>query len=527
VSAEEDNILHQLKPVRPGYVPPCLDGTRKTVLAMISDWMNDSNTPNIFWLKGNPGAGKTAISSSIVSTLRGNDRFISSFFFKAGDASLGDASSLWRTVAFDFAKANPAFKNAIVPVLRESKTGLERVDIELHFRSFIEGPLQKTCEHFHSDSVIVVVDALDECGDADSTQRKILLRTLKNWSRLSPKFKIFVTSRPEHDINYCLSDISQQAILHTGDLVESESSHDISLFFHSRFTELRMRDFPSLSSTWPGKVMVDALTNRAAGLFIWVETVTKFVEEGDPIEQLDLILGGRDEGANIDDLYRKILNGRVKDNMLEAFKIVVGSIVLAKTPLSRDSLKALIRDIVKETSVDLILNKLSSVISGNGPDKILRTSHQSFADFLLDMEQCSKSFHIDRTRHDLRLAKCCLKLMNEKLKFNICGLETSYLRNDEIPDLAHRIEKAIPPHLSYACLFWDQHLREDGFREDGVESALEELKRFLEDRLLFWLEVLSLMKEVWTAECGLDCAASWIEVCNSLVSFQITKQTHK
>ncbi|KAF7975358.1 hypothetical protein HWV62_9675 [Athelia sp. TMB] len=62
--------------------------------------------------------------------------------------------------------------------------------------------------------IIIVMDALDKCGDVSSRQK--LLDLLSNdFSKLPPQFRILITSRPEHDIKCALASCSH---IHTIDL---------------------------------------------------------------------------------------------------------------------------------------------------------------------------------------------------------------------------------------------------------------------------------------------------------------------
>ena len=90
------------------------------------------------------------------------------------------------------------------------------------------------------------------------------------------------------------------------------------------------------------------------------------------------------------------------------------------------------------------------------------------------------------------MALSCLKVMQTELRFNIFQLETSHLPNVDIPDLTSRIKKFIPSHLSYSCRFWSDHLQTNAIDVDTVEAV----KKNLQARLLYWLEVLSLLKEI-------------------------------
>ena len=492
---------------------------------MIDDWASDINAPNILWLSGSPGAGKSAIASTVASTLRERKRLGSRFFFKSGDETLGNPASLWRTVAFDLARFDSAIKKFIIATLKEDKVDLEGGSVELHFKYLINQPLEKKRGRPSTNPTVIIVDALDECGPDGSPERKLLLRTLKDWSRLPASFKLLVTSRDEHDIRQSLQNISQHIGLPTGELVELEASNDISLFFRCQFAEI-IPSYPALSDSWPGEATIERLTKRSAGLFIWAQTVMKFMLEGGPEDQLALVLNGNEEGANIDLLYKKILEHsfrKIGRHVLDAFPIIVGAVILAKTPLSREDLKCLLGSVPEVTSLDFILNKLSSVISTGENDKLLRISHKSFADFLTDPltgpERCPKSFVIDPKQLNLRLAQLCVRTMIHGLRFNICHLETSYLFNDEVADLPSRIQSAIPPHMSYSCCFWGQHLQVTSNANPEAKILFADIMFFLHNHSLYWLEVLSLIKEVSVAIPTLLSVAQWVQVGFSMLYY--------
>jgi hypothetical protein len=74
---------------------------------------------------------------------------------------------------------------------------------------------------------VVVIDAMDERGGLDgsrSKHRTILLQEMKDWTRLGPRFKLVVTSRPEDDT---LSVISYRIELGSGNNVSPSSSRNV------------------------------------------------------------------------------------------------------------------------------------------------------------------------------------------------------------------------------------------------------------------------------------------------------------
>ena len=510
-------MLAALKPAaderRRYVVPECMEGTRRALFEEISSWVNDFDAPNVLWISGRPGSGKSAIASSLVSELTKLRRLASHFFCKRDYLRLGDPAVLWRTVASDLAGFNPAVKASLLELLK--KADFKDTDILLHFHCFIAAPLTKNSNHSSAPPPVVVLDGLDECGSDESqfAQRSILLNTIAMWSSHVPlSCKLIVTSRGGCvPISLQNHQLCRHVVLETGNRINHTTADDIRIFFEKSFAYLaRELDLPTI---WPGIPKKMQLTERAAGLFIWAKTAIAFIAEnqGNPETKLRLILEGElGRGReNLDSLYRQILYFAftgVDDTMLELYRAVVGTIIVAKEPLHRKDLKYYIgrEDPEDDRQIGIILHKLTSVIS-EGDDGLLYINHLSFVEFLSDVNRCHE-FAIDQSQHRQNFALVCLRLMNRMLKFNICGWDTSHGHNDDM-----KMSTLVPAYLSYSCRFWAEHLGEDGNRHGRLE-LLKELRHFLYDRFLFWLEVLSLTKEVSIAQLSLLIAIRWLGV---------------
>jgi hypothetical protein len=187
---------------------------------------------------------------------------------------------------------------------------------------------------------------------------------------------------------------------------------------------------------------------------------------------------------------------------------------LQRFPLHEDDLPYF--SFEKRSSVKDILGKLSSVIS-IGADKRVRISHLSFSEFLCDPAQCPKPFYIDQKVESQRFTMACFQLMRDGLRFNICDLETSHLFNNEVKDLSQRIENKVGRPLLYACRFWASHVQSTMANEYNRFSLMKEVEEFLYTRLLFWLEVMSLVDEIAAANISLLTVAPQIAVSNFLM----------
>jgi hypothetical protein len=516
------DILESLNPVKRGHyhnVPPCMDGTRKQVMEEFDQWLKDDEAPNVLWISGHPGVGKSTIASSLESRLaKEHRRKRSCFFFKREEVNLTNPTAVWRTVAYYLAQGDGKFADNLVQVLKESTIDPGNADIALHFQFLIKETLEKSYDADCPSKTIpiIIIDALDECY-SESSQWWTFLETLTQWKQLPPKFKLIVTGREEDFLSMKLLPISRRISLVSGGEVGPEVNGDIRRFFEKRFKEvLRCSSLPE----WLGDRVLDKLTTQAAGLFIWAETVVKFVRKDLYESQLELVLRGDiGEGNHVAELYEKIIKfsfPEPSDDVRNIFKLVVSTIVLAKAPLRIDDVAKILEK--KRSEVDLILSRLSSVISGRSTDQCLRIGHLSFTQFICNSERGSKPdlkwFVIDRDTGSQELAMACFRLMEDGLQFNICGLQSSDLLNDEVVDLSQRIEKYISSTLFYSCRFWAAHLLDATIELDGHghKTLMKEVEDFFCARALFWLEVMSLKKKVAEANIALLTASTRIRV---------------
>jgi hypothetical protein len=512
VSDEDDALLLELKPKgvdRSWPHPECADGTRQDIFSKIDEWLNDFNAPNILWISGHPGAGKSAIASSLVERLFSSRRLGASFFFQRDNAATTTCHALWRMVAFELSRQYPSVRKSLVAKLRADEIRPTTINTRNLFGHYIFDSLVASEDIPAGRLPVIIIDALDECGGLEeqaSAEREALMKTIYDWSQLSKKFKLIVTSRGEMDIHQTFQRTSHISIvISTGESVNIDSSNDIRAYLKHEFRTIASCYPMSLDAEWPGDSTIDTLTKKAAGLFIWAKTIIQFIKMGPPKIQLHSISEGGGIGG-MTDLYSRLLGTAFREQSVQYIDVVrsiFATIILIKRPLSASAIMKLL-NIESDVMEDVCL-RMRSVLDTH---LLLRISHQSFSDFLLDENACPRTFHIKPDYWSQFLTKACLKTMENGLEFNICRLESSYLRNSDIPDLASRVESCIHPELSYSCLFWIEHLSCSQY-EDEIYHRIQD---FMNDRFLYWLEVLSLCKEMNQASEMLGSLGHWMAV---------------
>jgi hypothetical protein len=269
------------------------------------------------------------------------------------------------------------------------------------------------------------------------------------------------------------------------------------------------------------------LAKAAEGLFQWAAVSCGFINNPPPSfgfskkQVVQRLLGhsrGLDEQDPLDQLYEEVLKAYFEARAARTlFLSVMGQLFAAIEPLSIQSLVALRRHAPKDDPgdpdpedsdcvIEMLrhLGSLLSNVTSSHETRPIVPLHTSFRDFLANEK--SGIFHVDLDKAHRRLAHSCLGLMLDNLEFNICKLESSYLANRDVPDIDSRIAKHISAALSYACVFWADHLEHVAFEQD----LFTKLRSLFETGFLFWLEVLSMKNSVGLAPRAFACLRTWL-----------------
>ncbi|KAG9124141.1 hypothetical protein FRC07_012685 [Ceratobasidium sp. 392] len=489
------NKLKKLKPVgRARYDPTkaCMLGTRTSVIEAVVGWARNQNDgQQVYWIHGFAGLGKSSIATSVCQRLDEENMLAACFFCKRDDPDLRDPRCVLNTIVYGLANRYKPYGLAVASAIQDDAQ-LCDYHVQRRYAGLVHKPMQGLGNTGPNGSFVVVVDALDECEGRDS--RAPLLACLRSMGQDAPWLKLIVTSRPDKDI---------QATFGRGDggvsrdLYDDEASQDIRTFICERMANIITSgvQHSCQDST------IQMLVERANGLFIWAATACKFVAEGldvearlKEIENNTTSTAGSHPLTSLDELYESAIRHSLADEREDNLRIVrkcLGAIVCTsrRTPLSVSSLEALLSGEVRPGTLGFIVKALGSVLyEDGGVGGLVRVYHPSFEDYLVSR---SDRFRVDLLGLDTIIAGCCLNTMLRELRFNICGLETSYALNCDVPELDERIRSAIGKHIEYGCLYWSSHLDQG---QTGLEPVL---RKFLFGRtLLYWIEVLSLLGNV-------------------------------
>jgi hypothetical protein len=495
----------------------CLPDTRRDVLAQIYQWADGNGEKRIYWLKGMAGTGKSTIATTVAREYYNKGRLGASFFFSRGGGDRATAGRFAMTIAAQLAEI-PELRQRICDGAASSR---RTRDLALYdqWEKLILKPLSQMAQIPSPIPILIVVDALDECGNHDDIS--LLIRCLKDATVLPGiELRCLVTSRPDQPINLGFERISEEAhedfILH--DIEQSIVDHDLTVYYQHELGSIAQQS--SLRHSLYSDDAVRLLVKRSHGLFIHAATVCRFVREGKQLagDRLSFLVEARDSPTKpereLDQIYMTVLessfDGKFDSDesktVRDLFQHIVGSIVLLFDIMSLVDLAAM--HSVSIERVRFLLTHLHSVLDVPKQDNMLiRLLHPSFRDFLLDSTRClNDQLSIDGPTIHRYLLDCCLQIMANHLRRpDICNLQQPGTRVCDVPK--SDVDKSIPHLVQYSCRYWIYHLQQsqaDPREHPGIEA-------FFKDRFLFWLEILALVGR-------LSNAVGMIQILNKMLT---------
>ena len=148
--------------------PKCLQDTRVDLLREIRSWATVTDKPNIFLLTGAAGTGKSTVARTIAEEFEIEGKLGCYIFFQKGKTD-SEGSSITsiviRTIAYNLAKTNSLIAQRITAAVTNDLES-SFASTEIIFKKLLYDPLLLIENGIH-DPVLIVLDALDECGSRE------------------------------------------------------------------------------------------------------------------------------------------------------------------------------------------------------------------------------------------------------------------------------------------------------------------------------------------------------------------------
>ncbi|KAJ7612263.1 hypothetical protein FB45DRAFT_308931 [Roridomyces roridus] len=483
----------------------CTPETRKELLDKLEKWAVDKspNTSPIFWLSGMAGTGKSTVAYTLCKRLQGHKQFGGSFFCSRNDEQARARVSIIPTIVRQLIPENTAYAYAVRDLNLDQLTPAS----SRHVAELLIGPWMKSLKKHGGQqaSQVIVIDALDEIEGIEGAHFiQDLIHQVATVKQEMQGLRFLLTSRPHPMIVEQCQHLENSNIYQLEQIPPETAQDDVHKFVTAEFGPLSEAD-------------LSFIVAQSGGIFIYAATVKRLLfpagftlsekERKTRMQQIrtsDRLPKSGTVELPTDTLYKAILNEALPDigTEVELSKHILYIVATSRRPQTVQELAPLVvdhLDNIDEEAVKHRVDALYAVLYISQRDKCVYSYHKSFDDFITDPQ---RYIHAEVATNYLAMrAADCFRILENSLHFNMCGLQSSYMLDEEDPGLASRVNEEISKELQYACRYWATALTlVQHTNSEMVDRLSKSLQQFSSLKILFWMEAMNLLK--------LDCRAA-------------------
>lgn len=430
-------------------------------------WKRSTSRSPILWLSGDPGIGKTVLSSLIVKDIE--ETTSSSVAYYRCDANNDLSRTRLGLLSSIIAQLKAAYQ------IRSTASPLPQCLVEAYQTSFKFGRpslsladspdcLVTELVRQSSEAAALVIDGLDEMDEPERVIENIL-QLVEQASSL----RILFLSRHTPTITKKLAHLPRIQLSPT------DLQHDIRSYVSRRAKDLPIEDLNLRQK------IVEEICSKAEGMFLWAKMVVDELVSATSPAHIKTILHQCPPGlyAMYEHFLRIVAIQSPKRRML-AYDILRW-VVCAARPLTVDELHAALttnlQDQAERPFRHVIAEACSPFITISDTGGFVRAVHESVREYLTDgarderLEGHVPSFQIEPKKAHYGLAVRCVNFLNTKLAAHTHASALS--------------EATSEPFLSYALASWCHHTISGSYHRDLDQQITYLLGT--SERRQFWL----------------------------------------
>ena len=453
-------------------------------------WRDDEYS-RLLWIKGDPGKGKTMLLCGILDELtpstklagHSNGAVLSYFFCQATDSRINSATAVLRGLIYLIVKQQPSLLSHVQNRYNDANKELFS---DANAWAALSSIFINILSALHQQVTYLVIDALDECVQDLSRLLDLIVKNLA-----FPHIKWVVSSRNVPDIERKLRQDRSQSRLN----LELKENADQVTIAVSSYIEHHVSELLDLQDDINLQARVqDTMQRKANGTFLWVSLVIEELKSAESWE-VDQILNELPSG--LEDLYNRMLDQirRLKREKPRLCQLALSAATIAYAPLHLLELG--------------IVSGLSEQVSG-GPqsiESIVRLCGSFLTirkEYVFIVHQSAKDFLLKKASHIVfpsgidsmhyTIFQQSLQIMSKTLRrdvYNLCapGYPIEQVKQPGPDPLAA---------ARYSCVYWIDHLHDCRASENAKNQlqGSDGLTSFLNEKFLYWLEALSLLKRM-------------------------------
>jgi hypothetical protein len=462
-------------------------------------WRNNSSESRLLWIKGDPGKGKTMLLCGIIDDLqKAKKNLVSYFFCQAADSGISSATAALRGLLYLLVSQQPSLISSVrkkydhggKAIFEDANAWVALTEI---FADVLKDPILR-------DTTYLIIDALDECV----TDLPKLLDFVALQSRKAPHVKWIVSSRNWPEIEESLGSASHRLSLElnaesVSAAVQTFIERKVSLLSQQKNYDDKLQD-----------AVIQHLKANANDTFLWAALVCQNLKttlKRHVLKKLHTFPPG------LGSLYERMMEYIRHSDDAELCKKILAVVAVVYRPVVLEELMVLVEapDDIADTDwiqeFEGIINLCGSFLTMR--NKTIYFVHKSAQDFVLD-QAAGEVF--PRGLEDVHS-----NIFTKSLEVIFNSLHRGMWEFDGWGSSIDEIKSPDPDpleELRYPCLHWVDHL--DEASSEIRQSALSDVgsvNTFFERKYLYWLEALSLCKELAKGVVAMAKLQSIARVC--------------
>jgi WD40 repeat protein len=449
----------------------------------------DGNNINLLWIKGGAGKGKTMMSIGLIEQLScsQDERTVVIYFFcQNSDSELNTIDAIIKGLIYRLISQQKDLQECL---RRHWNTATAQFDEDITAWQTLWVIFLEMLELCKCQRIFVVVDALDECRD-EQDMAELFKRIVRTGLGYRSKVKWLLTSRPLDSAERALLAGSDQVLVSL-ELNATHIAEAVKTYAAARATELdRLEGYGLVLRQKVEAILVD----KSEDTFLWVSLVCQRLEM-EKVHRDKVLATIQELPPGLHHFYKRVLKELSQGDSAEGCLRLLKVMLLAYRPLKQEEVAAVTG--LPENQIGGLVDRCASFIKKRETD--VDFVHQSARDYL-----GGEDGRLILDSHELYehgdIALSCLFYLSEHLKVNITDSLRPATTRESMKALIdeNKNKNARLTSIDYAATFWVQHLKV-AKHTTLMQNALAEqgkVERFLRNKLLEWLECLSLLDEL-------------------------------
>ncbi|KAK2470174.1 hypothetical protein H9L39_18322 [Fusarium oxysporum f. sp. albedinis] len=459
--------------------------------AQYKEWENGDEV-GLLWIKGGAGKGKTMLSIGLIEQLaraaqeEDDSTVVIYSFCQNADYELNTLEAILKGLILQLANQQPELKESL---RRRWDTIQEAFTEDVTSWRSLWNILFEMLARCKSSRVYMVVDALDECENDDVVD---FLKSIVRKGLDHPgKIKWLLTSRPwDGAERVLLAGPDQVQINLDGEYNSQSVSGAVVAYIASKVEQLSRQH--RYGATLKSEIETE-LTERSEETFLWVSLVCKALES---VSREDALATVQSLPPGLHPFYDGVLSQLNQGEPAEVQKCMrlLKAMMTVYRPLKVEEVAGVIGLTDEEETIRALVDCCASFIRLR--EDHIEFVHQSARDYLAGENGLAILDSHGSFGHE-EIVLACMSYLSECLKPNLVDLPRPDATRGSLEvseNGPNEPRNGILSRVDYAAMFWVSHLKNTSKDSDKSQVGV-----FLHNKLLEWLECLSLLDRLPTA----------------------------